>query len=221
MRAESVILAEAAAQVEFGAELAIGLETEGYTAQRIVRRPLGHQVDRPTHRAAGRHAGKERVGSLEQLHPFEHFHRRMPDRQQAVHAIQGHVVLVDVEAANPEVLVGMPAGSGETNRWIVRQHIGDRTGLPIVDQFAGVTGHIERRVHYALVAKRSEPRSLGDLAAGIGQGRVVLGAAAGDGLGGQGQGLLVPGGGGGCFGVSEAREQHTSRQQRVTGRLDR
>ncbi|MCY1407798.1 hypothetical protein D9M71_231070 [compost metagenome] len=190
--AEGVALAEAAADIEVGADLRILAPVDADAGQRLVGGALGHDVDRAADATARRHAAEQRVRPLEQLDPLGELDRHPPEWQHAVQAVERGVGAVHREAAHGEGVDDIAAAADHPHRGVVgHQQVGDAACLLVLDGLFGIAGDAERRVHDVGVAQHAQARALGHLAAGI-LGRQRFRAAdggAGHGGCGEGQGV--------------------------------
>ncbi|MNQ93780.1 hypothetical protein D3C85_1092620 [compost metagenome] len=179
-RAPLVAGAIAPAGVYRRAQLPVGLPIHPERGVGRVARPLGHEVDGAPHRAAGGHAAEQGVRAFQHLDPLHEFQRGAAHGRQPVHAVDRHIVLVDVKPSNAKVLVGVSARRREPDRRVIGHDIRERARLLVLDKLGGIARDVERGVHHVLVPHQPQSRALRHLPSRIGRRQLLRHRARGD-----------------------------------------
>ncbi|MNX48284.1 hypothetical protein D3C86_788620 [compost metagenome] len=172
--AGAVVGTEAARDVGGQQELSATGHAGGDAGQRVIRRPLGHQVDHAADAAAaGRRAGQEGRRAAQHFHAFEQFGSDVLAGQQAVQAVIGHVVRAQDEAADEIRLLEIAEAARHAHAGVILQHVADAARLPVLDQLVRIAGDAERRAHVVLRAQQTDTAAARHLSAREGSGKAA------------------------------------------------
>ena len=150
------------------AELRVAHVGGGQAGQRRIFRAFGHHVDAAADASGGTCAVGEGAGTLEHFHTLDHLQRHTGGRGQPEQAVHADISVRDVEAANLEVVTVAAACRQCADGGIVHDHVGDRQGLLVLDQFRRVVGGAERHVHQVGDSQDAQVSATGELAARVG-----------------------------------------------------
>ena len=166
-RAELVVVAKAAAQIQRTADLRIRGIVDAHASGRGIFRALRLQVDHPADAGAGRTV-KQRVGTFKNFDPLKHGGIHHLTRHHARQPAQGHIVAVKFKAANAVGLGVVTVALHWLNPGIVADHIGDGFRLLILDKLRGIADDAKRNVHRVLFAEHPKTAAVGYLTIEIG-----------------------------------------------------
>ncbi|MNI33749.1 hypothetical protein D3C73_877100 [compost metagenome] len=175
-QAPGIVFAKAAAQVKLAGEVGLAGIAQRGARQWFVVGALGHHVDGAADAAIGRNAAHEGAGALQHFHPLQDLHRHAAGRHQAIQAVDADVAAAHGKAANLEVFTKAAGRGQRADRGVVHDHVGQRAGLLVIQQFRGVVDRAERRIHHVFGPQQTQAAARGKLPAGIGRGKLAQNA---------------------------------------------
>ena len=123
----------------------------------------------------GRRSVQQSIGTAKYFHSFNQLGSNKLARQDAVQAVVGHVVGIDVEATNNVQVLEVAIAFGGGHGWVVGEHIRDAAGHLFLDQGRGIGGAAERAVEVVEVAENTGAAAAGNIATGKGIENIHLG----------------------------------------------
>lgn len=145
-----VVVTEATSGIQGSTNLRIGGVVHAHFRLRRGACMFRLKVDHPAHAGAGRtvHQG---VGPFKDLNPLYHLRVHHLTRQHAGESAEGHIIPVELQAANAVALRAVAVALHGLDARIVSHHVGYGARLLIFHQLRGVADDVKRYVHGILL----------------------------------------------------------------------
>ena len=158
-----VVVTEATSGIQGSANLGIGGVVHAHFRLRRGACMFRLKVDHPAHAGAGR-AVHQGVGPFEDLNALHHLRVHHLTRQHPGESAEGHIIPVELQAANAVALRAVAVALHGLDARIVSHHVGYGARLLIFHQFGGVADDVERHVHGILLPEHPHASAVCHLA---------------------------------------------------------